>query len=153
MATLNIGDTAPSFELSNQAGDTVSLDQFAGGKVLVYFYPKADTPGCTVQSCAVRDSRETLAAAGITGIGVSPDAPTALQKFDTKFDLGFSLLSDEDHTVAEAYGVWGEKSMYGKTYMGIIRSSFLINESGKIEGAWYKVKPEDTVPLALETVS
>ena len=150
MITLNIGDKAPHFEGLNQAGDTLGLNDFLGRKVLLYFYPKADTPGCTKQSCAIRDSAEALAEKGIHGLGISPDAPSTLNAFDKKYGLGFPLLSDEDHTVAEAYGVWGEKRLYGKTYLGIIRSSFLIDTAGILQGVWYKVKPDDTVPKALE---
>jgi len=145
---LEAGDQAPSFSLLDQAGRTVSLDDFAGRKLLVYFYPKADTPGCTTQSCAVRDAREDLASLGVDVVGISPDGPDAQSRFDEKFGLGFPLLSDPDHAVAEAYGVWGEKVNYGKKYMGIVRSSFLVDERGRIERAWYKVSPQDTVPNA-----
>ena len=148
MATLTPGDEAPSFSLPDQSGETVSLSDFKGRKLLVYFYPKADTPGCTTQSCEVRDAREGLANLGVDVVGVSPDRPGAQAAFDRKFSLGFPLLSDPDHAVAEDYGVWGEKVNYGKTSMGVIRSSFLIGEDGRIDRAWYKVAPKDTVPNA-----
>jgi peroxiredoxin Q/BCP len=148
MAKLSPGDEAPAFSLKDQGGKTVKLADFAGKKLLVYFYPKADTPGCTVQSCAVRDSIASLSKLGAAAVGISPDAPSAQQKFDEKFGLGFPLLSDPDHAVAEAFGAWGKKSMYGKEYEGIVRSSFLIDEKGKIVEAWYKVSPQDTVPKA-----
>ena len=146
MDTLKVGDKAPAFELCDQNRNTVRLADFAGSKLLVYFYPKADTPGCTTQSCAVSESLEALRSAGTDAIGISPDEPAAQHAFDDKFKLGFPLLSDTDHAVAEAYGVWGEKSMYGKTYMGIVRSAFLIGEDGRLLGVWYKVSPKDTVP-------
>jgi thioredoxin-dependent peroxiredoxin len=149
MPQLKAGDKAPAFSLQDQSGKTVSLAQFKGKKLLVYFYPKANTPGCTIQSCNVRDARPAFAKKGVAVIGVSPDKPGAQQKFDEKFGLGFPLLADTEHAMAEAYGVWGEKSMYGKKYFGIIRSSFLIDEKGKIAGAWYKVSPGDTVPEAM----
>ena len=153
MAHLNIGDPAPDFTLVEQEGKTVKLSDFKGKKLLLYFYPKADTPGCTKQACQIRDARTELAELGVAAVGISPDKPGAQKKFDGKYGLGFPLLSDSDHKAAQAYGAWGEKSMYGKKSMGIIRSSFLIDENGKIKGAWYKVKPEDTVPLAKEALS
>ena len=149
MPQLKAGDKAPAFSLQDQSGKTVSLAQFKGRKLLVYFYPKANTPGCTIQSCNVRDARQAFSKKGTAVIGVSPDKPSAQQKFDEKFGLGFPLLADTEHAMAEAYGVWGEKSMYGKKYFGIIRSSFLVDEKGKIAGAWYKVSPGDTVPEAM----
>lgn len=149
---LTPGAKAPAFSLKDQTGKTVALKDFAGKKLLVYFYPKADTPGCTKQSCSVRDHLGELKAKGVAAVGVSPDEPAAQAKFDNKFSLGFPLLADVEHVMAEAYGVWGEKSMYGKTYMGIIRSAFLVDEAGKIAGAWYKVSPEDTVPKVLEAI-
>ena len=149
MAQPDIGDKAPAFTLLDQNGKKVKLSDFKGRKLLLYFYPKADTPGCTKQACNVRDAREDLTTAGVAAVGISPDPPAKQQKFDTKHGLGFPLLADEDHKVAEAYGAWGEKSMYGKKYMGIIRSAFLIDEKGKIAAAWYKVSPKDTVPNAL----
>ena len=152
MAQLKVGDKAPAFALEDQQGRTVKLSDFNGRKLLVYFYPKANTPGCTAQSCSVRDARAGFSKKGVAVIGVSPDKPSAQAKFDEKFGLGFPLLADTEHAMAEAYGVWGEKSMYGKKYFGIVRSSFLIDEKGKIAGAWYKVSPADTVPSALSAL-
>jgi peroxiredoxin Q/BCP len=150
---LEPGGEAPAFSLPDQHGSIVSLSGLRGRKVLVYFYPKADTPGCTTQSCAVRDAREDLASLGVDVLGISPDEPGAQEAFDEKFSLGFPLLSDPGHAVADAYGVWAEKSMYGKTYLGIIRSSFLVDEDGRIVHAWYKVSPGDTVPNARAALS
>ena len=139
---LKPGDKAPAISLSDQHGETVKLSGLKGRKVLVYFYPKADTPGCTQQSCGMRD---ILGDIGDTAVlGISPDKPAKQLKFDEKYGLGFPLLADEDHAVAEAYGVWTEKSMYGRKYMGILRSAFLIDEKGKIAEAWYKISPKDT---------
>ena len=148
MAHLKEGSKAPAFALKDQEGKTLKLSDFKGRKLLVYFYPKADTPGCTTQSCSVRDSKKDLAKLGVDVVGISPDKPSKQAAFDQKYGLGFPLLADEDHAVAEKYGVWGEKVNYGRTYMGIIRSSFLIDENGKVEHAWYKVSPKDTVPNA-----
>ena len=144
---LEPGDTAPAFTLLDQSGTKVRLSSFKGRKVMLYFYPKADTPGCTTQSCNLRDISGEIGDTQI--LGVSPDKPEKQAKFDEKYGLGFPLLADEDHAVAEAYGVWGEKKNYGRTYMGIIRSAFLIDEKGKIEQAWYKISPKDT-PLKLQ---
>jgi peroxiredoxin Q/BCP len=146
MAPLKKGDPAPHFELTDQNGSRVSLSEFRGSKLLLYFYPKADTSGCTKQACSVRDAMPDLKALGIAAVGISPDKPDKQKKFDEKYSLGFPLLSDEDHAVAKAYGAWGEKKMYGKVYEGIIRSAFLIGDDGKIIDAWYKVAPADTVP-------
>ena len=152
MAQLKAGDKAPAFSLPDQEGSRTSLADFKRRKLLLYFYPKADTPGCTKQACSVRDAMAPLAEAGVTAVGISPDEPKKQKKFDDKYDLGFPLLSDPDHQVAQAYGAWGEKSMYGKTYEGIIRSSFLIDEKGTILQVSYKVKPQDTVPKAQEVL-
>lgn len=144
------GSVAPKIKLLNQDGDTVALSSFKGRKVLIYFYPKADTPGCTTQSCALRDIAGEIGDTVI--IGISPDAPAKLKKFDDKYSLGFTLLSDEDHAVAEQFGVWVEKSMYGRKYMGVQRSSFLIDEKGRIERAWPKISPKDTPTQVLKAL-
>lgn len=151
MATLSTGEPAPPFSLTDQNGDTVSLSDLSGRRVLVFFYPKADTPGCTTQACGLRDVADDIGDTVV--VGISPDAPEKLQRFDTKHDLGFTLLSDPEHEVAEAYGVWGEKKLYGKVYMGIIRSSFLIGEDGRLEQVWYKISPKDTPRKLLAALS
>ncbi len=148
MAKLKVGDKAPSFSLEDQNGRRVSLGQFRGTRLLLYFYPRADTPGCVRQACSVRDRAEHLQEIGAAVTGISPDLPEKQKRFDQKYNLGFPLLSDPDHKVARAYGVWGKKSMYGKTYEGIIRSCFLIDEDGYIQQVAYNVKPEETVPRA-----
>jgi thioredoxin-dependent peroxiredoxin len=139
---LTPGNEAPDFTLLDAGGTEVSLGDFRGRKVLVYFYPKADTPGCTKQACGLRDALPDIGDAAV--VGISPDKPAALERFDTQYGLGFPLLSDPDHAVAEAFGVWGEKKNYGRTYMGIIRSAFLVDEEGRVEQAWYKISPADT---------
>jgi peroxiredoxin Q/BCP len=144
---LEPGDQAPDFDLPDQSDGRVKLSDHRGQKVFVYFYPKASTPGCTTQACAVNDALPDLG--GTAVFGISPDKPSALHRFAEKYTLGFPLLADVDHSVAEAYGVWAEKSMYGRKYMGIVRSAFLIDEDGKIEQAWYKISPKDT-PLELK---
>lgn len=142
MSTLKPGSPAPEFDLLDQNGQSVKLSDFRGRKVLVFFYPKASTPGCTNQACGLRDVAGEIGDTAI--VGISPDLPEKQAKFDEKNSLGYPLLSDPEHEVADAYGVWGEKKMYGKTYMGIIRSSFLIDENGNIEQAWPKISPKDT---------
>ena len=146
MATLKAGDRAPAITLKDQQGKTRKLSECKGKKVVVYFYPKADTPGCTTQSCALRDAEPDLAKLQAVVLGISPDTPEKQLKFDEKYGLGFTLLADTEHTVAEKYGVWGEKVNYGRKYMGIIRSAFVIDEKGKLAGVFYKVSPKDTVP-------
>ena len=153
MPTLKPGDGAPQIELTDQNGQKVKLSDFRGRKLLVYFYPKADTPGCTKQACSVRDHRADLTGLGIAVVGVSPDMPEDQKRFDEKYGLGFPLLADVDHQVANAYGVWGEKSLYGKLFHGITRSSFLVNEQGRISHVWYNVRPEDTVPKAKQAIT
>lgn len=153
MAKLSVGDKAPSFSLKDQNGRKVSLSDFKGRKLLLYFYPKADTPGCTTQSTCVRDATAELAESGVAVLGISPDEPDKQKRFDEKHSLGFPLLSDPDHKTAQAYGAWGMKSMYGKTYEGILRSSFLIDKDGKVLQASYKVKPQDTVPNARKVLT
>ncbi len=152
MATLTPGDPAPPFSLPDQTGAAVSLADFAGRTLLVYFYPKADTPGCTTQSCEVRDAREDLTSLGVDVVGISVSPVEAQRAFDEKFSLGFPLLSDPDHTVCDAWGTWGEKSLYGNTYLGVIRSSFLVGPDGLIREAWYKVAPKQTVPEAMKAI-
>ena len=153
MAPLKVGDKGPAFSLKDQNDKKIALSDYKGKKLLVYFYPKADTPGCTKQACSVRDAANELANDGIAAVGISPDAPARQKKFDDKYNLKFPLLSDPDHKVAQAYGAWGKKSMYGKTYEGIIRSSFLVGEDGKILQVSYKVKPLDTIPNAKKALS
>jgi peroxiredoxin Q/BCP len=148
---LEPGSRAPAFNLADQTGTKVRLSSLKGRKVLVYFYPKADTPGCTTQSCALRDIKDDVGDTAI--IGISPDPPERQKKFDDKYGLGFPLLADTEHEVAEKYGVWGEKKNYGRTYMGIIRSAFLIDEKGKIEQAWYKISPKDTPKKLLDALA
>ena len=151
MTTLQPGDPAPDFTLPDQSGQPVSLSSYRGRKVLLYFYPKALTGGCTAQACGLRDVAADVGATAI--VGISPDKPSLQAKFDQKYGLGFPLLSDPDHTVADTYGVWGDNSMYGKKYMGIIRSAFLIDEEGKVAEAWYKVSPKDTAPNLVKALS
>ncbi len=153
MPKLAPGDPAPDFALADQNGNPVRLADFRGRKLLLYFYPKADTPGCTRQACSVRDARQELADLGLAAVGVSPDPSEKQKKFDEKYGLSFPLLADPDHRVAEAYGVWGEKTMYGRKVQGLTRSSFLIDETGSIARAWYKVSPDDTVPKVREALS
>ncbi|MDD3147450.1 MAG: thioredoxin-dependent thiol peroxidase [Candidatus Riflebacteria bacterium] len=149
-AELKIGESAPAFELLDQHGQQVSLKDYAGKKVLVYFYPKASTPGCTTQACSLRDAFADLKDLNVVVLGISPDQPAALKKFAENQNLNFILLSDPEKKTAEAYRVTGEKTMFGKTSIGIIRSSMLIDEKGLILKTWYKVKPADTAPLAIE---
>ena len=149
MSTLRPGDEAPGFALLDQHGERARLEDLRGHKLLVYFYPEADTPGCTTQSCDLRDHRQELTGLSVYVIGISPDQPEEQLAFDRKFGLGFPLLSDPDHATAEAWGAWGEKVREGRTTIGLIRSSFLVDEDGRIEGVWSPVKPEDTVPDAL----
>ncbi|HYH58989.1 MAG TPA: thioredoxin-dependent thiol peroxidase [Thermoleophilaceae bacterium] len=137
------GETAPDFALRNQDGDTVRLSDLRGRRVVLYFYPKADTPGCTTQACGVRDRTADYEAAGAVVLGLSPDPPEKLRKFADKHGLPFTLLADEDHSVAESYGVWVEKSMYGKKYWGNERTTFVIDADGKVASVLRKVKPAE----------
>src|SRR5436309_10292249 len=153
MPKLKPGGAAPDFSLTDQRGKTVKLKDFRGKKLVVYFYPKADTPGCTTQSCALRDAEPDLKKLKAVVLGISPDTPEKQLKFDEKYGLGFTLLADTEHTVAEKYGVWGEKVNYGRKYMGIIRSAFVIDEAGKIAAAFYKISPKATVPKVTEILA
>lgn len=139
MATLNVGDKAPEISGKDQHGNSVSLADFKGKKLVLYFYPKDDTPGCTAEACNLRDNYEEIKKAGYEILGVSPDDSKSHTKFITKFELPFSLLADTEKATAEAYGVWVEKSMYGRKYMGVNRSTFIIDEKGKIERIIEKV--------------
>jgi peroxiredoxin Q/BCP len=145
---LKAGDEAPGFALTSDTGETVSLDDFAGRRVVLYFYPKAGTPGCTKQACALRDIHPDIEEKDIVVVGISPDPPEKLAKFRAKYDLPFVLLSDPDHAVAKAYGAWGEKKLYGKTFGGILRSHVAIDEAGRIIDLKIKVKPLATAELA-----
>ena len=142
---LKPGDKAPDFTLFDQDGNAFTLSKSLKARKVrhfIFFYPKADTPGCTTQACGMRDILGDIGETAV--LGISPDKPAKQARFDEKYGLGFPLLADEDHAVAEAYGAWGEKSMYGKKYMGIIRSAFLVDEKGKIQEAWAKISPKDT---------
>lgn len=145
-----IGEPAPNFEALTDTGERVKLSDFRGRRVVLYFYPKDDTSGCTKQACGFRDNYPVIEEQNAVVLGVSPDGVASHQKFKTKYELPFTLLVDEEHTIAELYGVWGEKSMYGRKYMGIIRSHFVIDEAGKIADARVKVSPDDSVKLALQ---
>jgi peroxiredoxin Q/BCP len=160
---LTAGVPAPPIVLLDQHGSTFDVASLRGRRVLVFFYPKANTPGCTQQACALRDvmagtegpwgaGLSARARRGIAVVGVSPDAPSAQAKFDAKYGLGYPLLCDTDHSVAESYGVWKEKSLYGKRYMGIERSAFLIDADGVVEQAWYKISPANTPVKLLEVL-
>ena len=139
---LGVGDTAPNFTLPDQNGEEVTLSDLRGQTVVLYFYPRADTPGCTVQARGVRDHRTDYERAGVRVIGISPDPPRAVSRFAEKYDLDFTLLADEDHAVAEAYGVWMEKKNYGKTYWGAQRSTFIVDPDGKIVHVIAKASPK-----------
>ena len=148
---LTAGQPAPKFSLPNQKDEAVELAALRGHNVLVYFYPRADTPGCTQQACGLRDVADQVGDTVI--VGISPDKPAALARFRDKYSLNFDLLSDVDHSVAEAFDVWQEKKNYGKTYMGIVRSAFLVGPDGKIRNAWYKISPKDTPTRLLEALA
>jgi peroxiredoxin Q/BCP len=146
---LNPGDQAPDFSLPDQHGTAVTLSALKGKTVVLYFYPKADTPGCTTQACGIRDRRPEYDEADAVVLGVSPDPVKAVSKFDDKYGLGFTLLADESHEVAESYGVWVEKSRYGRTYMGNERTTFVIGPDGTIKEIFRKVKPAEHDELVL----
>ncbi len=148
MGRLKEGDRAPKFVLTDQNEGTVRLSDFAGRKLLLYFYPKAGTEGCTAQACSIRDAKPDFSGLGVAVVGVSPDCPADQKAFDEKHHLGFPLACDMDHKVAVDYGAWGEKEMFGDKFMGIVRSSFLIDENGLVLRAWYDITPDETVPEA-----
>jgi len=149
---LSEGDQAPDFTLPDQSGDPVTLSDLRGQTVVLYFYPRADTPGCTTQACGIRDHASDYDEIDARVIGVSPDPVTAVRKFADKYELGFTLLADEDHAVADAYGTWGEKSMYGKTYMGVQRATFIIDSEGRIAKVFPKVSPKTHDDVVLEAL-
>ncbi len=153
MATLNEGDAAPDFELRDGDGKTWSLRDLKGSRVILYFYPADDTPGCTAQACDFRDSMQPLTAAGYTVLGISPQDADSHGRFAERYSLNFPLLVDEDHKVAEAYGAWGEKKNYGKIYEGIVRSTFVIDDNGVVEKALYNVKATGHVSRLKEQLS
>ena len=153
MTKLTAGDPAPDFTLPDPDGTEVTLSSLRGRKVVLYFYPAASTPGCTTQACDFRDNIASLKGAGYEVLGISPDSADKQRKFRDEEHVPYPLLCDPSREVLEAYGAWGEKTNYGKTYVGIIRSSFLIDPEGHVEGAWYKVSPKDTVPKALAAMT
>jgi peroxiredoxin Q/BCP len=146
------GDPAPAFTLTDDAGNTVSLSDFEGHPVVLYFYPRDNTSGCTAEACDFRDNMARVHATGAMVLGVSPDSEASHQRFKSKYDLPFPLLVDDDHAVAEAYGAWGEKKMSGRTYFGIIRSTFLIDGEGIVSRAWRKVRVKGHVDEVLEAL-
>jgi peroxiredoxin Q/BCP len=150
---IEAGDNAPDFELPDQDGRAVKLSDFRGKPVVVYFYPKADTPGCTTQACGVRDHEADYAGAGATVLGISPDPASKVKKFHEKYALTFALLADEDHAVADSYGVWVEKSMYGRRYFGNERTTFIIDRKGRVAEVLRKVKPAEHDELVLSALS
>ena len=149
---LKVGDPAPPFTAPSDSGRDLSLKDFRGKKVILYFYPKDNTPGCTQEACDFRDAMDRLRSQGVAVLGVSPDSVSSHQKFKKKYSLPFPLVVDEDHRIAQAYGVWQEKSLYGRRFMGIVRSTFVIDEKGKIAEVHQKVKVNGHVESLLETV-
>ena len=149
---LQTGDTAPDFALPSDQGTTVRLSDFRGKRVVLYFYPKDDTSGCTTQACGFRDAYPQIEEKNAVVLGISPDDEKSHRKFKTKYNLPFLLLVDRDHAVADAYGAWGEKSLYGRKYMGIIRSHFVVDENGNLADVQIKVSPQDSVKLALQKI-
>jgi peroxiredoxin Q/BCP len=145
-------DKAPAFTLPDQNGEKVRLSDFKGHTVVLYFYPRADTPGCTTQACGVRDRGDEYGEAGARVVGISPDEVRAIEKFAGKYDLGFTLLADADHAVAEAYGTWVEKSMYGKKYMGVQRATFIVDPEGRVAKVFPKVSPKTHDDLVLKAL-
>ena len=150
---LTVGETAPQFSLPSSSGQLVNLDSLKGQKVVIFFYPKDDTPGCTIEACEFRDRSDEISAKGTKILGISPDNLESHDKFINKFDLNFELLADEDNTVATSYGAWGEKNMYGKVTIGMKRMTFLIDEKGCVAKIWGKVKPEGNAQQIIDAIS
>ena len=153
MPQLQVGDPAPDFTAVTDEGKTVKLSDYRGKRVVVYFYPKDDTPGCTTQACSFRDNYVQLEERNAVVLGISPDDQMSHQKFKMKFNLPFTLLVDEDHAITDAYGAWGEKTSFGKTSMGVIRSQVVIDENGKVAATKYNVKPDESVPNGLDALA
>jgi len=153
MAEIKKGDMAPNFTGTDQGGDQVALSSYRGKKVILYFYPKDDTPGCTAEACNLRDNFSELTSAGFVVLGVSPDKEASHQKFISKYELPFTLLSDPDKEILKAYNAWGMKSMYGKSYEGVLRKTFVIDEEGKILAVFEKVKTKDHTRQILEELN
>jgi len=149
---LELGDAAPDFALPSDGGRTVKLSDLRGQRVILYFYPKDDTPGCTAQACGFRDAYPRLQEHNAVVLGISPDGVDSHSKFKAKYDLPFTLLADQDHAVAQAYGAWGKKSLYGKEYDGVLRSHFVIDEQGQLADIQIKVSPQDSVERAVEAI-
>ncbi|MEZ4677908.1 MAG: thioredoxin-dependent thiol peroxidase [Caldilineaceae bacterium] len=152
MTQLTIGDMAPNFTATTDQGNTVSLQDFRGKRVVLYFYPKDDTSGCTTQACGFRDHYPTVEDKNAVVLGISPDGVASHQKFKQKYNLPFTLLVDHNHAIADLYGTWGEKSLYGKKYMGVIRSHFIIDEEGRLTDVQYKISPKNSVSKALNAL-
>jgi len=152
MALLEVGDKAPAFKTTDQDGDEVALRDFKGKKVVLYFYPKDDTPGCTKEACSFRDGWTKFRRKGVAVVGVSVDDEKSHRKFADKFSLPFALLADTDREIVKAYGVWGEKSMYGRKYMGTHRVTYLVNEKGRIAAVWPRVKPDEHAEEVLAAI-
>ena len=152
MALLEVGDKAPAFKTTDQDGDEVALRDFKGKKVVLYFYPKDDTPGCTKEACSFRDGWTKFRRKGVAVVGVSVDDEKSHRKFADKFSLPFALLADTDREIVKAYGVWGEKSMYGRKYMGTHRVTYLVNEKGRIAAVWPGVKPDEHAEEVLAAI-
>tara|TARA_B110000014_G_C19930471_1_gene481351 strand:- start:259 stop:717 length:459 start_codon:yes stop_codon:yes gene_type:complete len=150
---LNVGETAPDFSLPGSSGQTINLNSLKGQKVVIFFYPKDDTPGCTIEACEFRDRSDEIIAKDTKILGISPDNLESHDKFINKFDLNFELLADEDNLVATNYGAWGEKNMYGKVTIGMKRMTFLVDEKGNIEKIWGKVKPEGHAQQIIDAIS
>lgn len=153
MPQLQIGDTAPDFTTLTDEGKEVRLSDYRGKRVVVYFYPADDTPGCTIQACSFRDNYLDIEERNAVVLGISPDGVESHQKFKTKYNLPFTLLIDEDHAITEAYGAWGEKTNFGKTYMGVIRSQVILDENGKVINTHYNIKADASLPEALEILT
>lgn len=152
MNQLSVGEMAPDFRAETDEGKEIALQDYRGQRVVLYFYPKDDTSGCTTQACGFRDHYPEIEEKNVVVLGISPDGAESHRKFKSKYDLPFTLLVDSDHAIADTYGTWGEKSMYGRNYMGIIRSHFIIDEEGRLVDVQYKISPKNSIKKALASV-